>query len=216
MIKWWKDNNWNYLVQEEYFMQYYNTLKSLNNLSFESISNWISWVWNFIKNPVDNIVNTYNSVKETLNAIYDKLFSLTWYEKSKWWGYVATTISLSYADPGTKLLNLLWAWLFVKVVKKIDDFIIWKLKYSDKILLEMVQRNWTNTDIENVIKDPYKIWKTVDNYWWKIWDLGEPATVFFLSENQYITVNNIISSIVQVSNKNDPNWKIDPRFYDIK
>ena len=76
----------------------------------------------------------------------------------------------------------------------------------------MGKRLWSKSDIEYAIRNPYKKWKSVDNFDWK----NDPATAFFISDNQYVVVNNITWDVVQVSDKNDLWWIIDARIYDIK
>jgi hypothetical protein len=119
---------------------------------------------------------------------------------------------LSSADPTWKVLAFVWGGYTRKIAGKVDDLIIWKLKYNDKILWQMEVRLWSKTDIRNVITKPYKKWKSVDNYNWK----NDPATVYFISNNQYIVINNITWDVVQVSDKKDIWWVVDERIYDIK
>ncbi len=108
----------------------------------------------------------------------------------------------------------------IKYIRKLVDFEnklnihkkLSKVTYSDKILLQMKSRLWLKSDIEKAIKSPYKKWKSIDNYWWK----NDPATVYFISKNQYVVINDKTWNIVQVSDRKDINWLIDPRIYDIK
>ncbi|NDK08446.1 S8 family serine peptidase [Candidatus Gracilibacteria bacterium] len=201
---------------KDYLMTYYDAIKSADelwhDLSFESIERGVSSVWGYVKDPVNTFNKAYSGGKEIVNNLYEKILSLTGYEKAKGGSYVGTSLSLSIADPTSKVLQLAGAGFFTKLVGKVDNLIIGKLKYSSKILGQMEERKWTKNDIENVVKKPYKKGKSIDNFDGR----NDPATAYFISDNQYIVVNNRTGDIVQISDKNYLDWKVDARIYDIK
>jgi len=120
--------------------------------------------------------------------------------------------------------NTIWAligiWWAKYVKSKIGVFkrywISKNIKFSEKIIIQMNKRWWSKKDIESVIKNPYKIGRTIDNYWGKIWNKWEEAIAYFLTDNQYVVVNNKSYQIIQISDRNDPNWIVDSRIYDIR
>lgn len=146
---------------------------------------------------------------------------MSWYEKSKGWSYVATNISLSTVDPAGKVVTLAGGGFFLKIGGKLGDLkklqFLRNLNYHSHITTELLSSRWWTTDkIKNLISNPYKTWKSIDNLDWKIWVLWESATVYFYSNNQYIVINDKTSQVIQVSDLNDSSWVIDSRIYDIK
>jgi hypothetical protein len=75
----------------------------------------------------------------------------------------------------------------------------------------MTERAWTKSLIENIIKNPKKLWKSINNYNWA----NNPATVFYNSNYEYIVIDNITWKIVQITNRNLKDWKVDDRIYDL-
>jgi len=206
IVRWIKE--WFVEWTHDYLMQYYELWETLAGLKLEKIFEGVRWAWNTIKNPWDVIT----AFKDTVKSLYDKLIGLTWYEWAKGSSYVGTTVSMWTVDPTWKILMLGWVGFFTKVSWKVDNILIWWIKYNTKVLDQMAIRNWSKSDIEETIRNPYKKGKSVDNYNWK----NDPATVYFISDNQYVVINNNDLSITQVSDKNDSNWVIDGRIYDIK
>lgn len=157
-------------------MSYYDVAKSLLELDFEKIVNWVDYVWNFIKDPVNSSNRLYTWFKDTLESIYTKLLSLTWYEQAKWWSYVWTNLSLSVADPAGKVLSLAWAWFFVKVWKYVNNRLLNFVKDDSKL----IWKNWPNISSKTIsqfswgwridIENPNPWQRAGQLHYQKIWD----------------------------------------------
>lgn len=65
--------------------------------------------------------------------------------------------------------------------------IIGKLNYDQKIADQMIGRKWNNSLVENIIKNPKKLWKSIINFN----GANSPATVFYNSNSEYIVVDDI-------------------------
>jgi len=94
--------------------------------------------------------------------------------------------------------------------------IIWGLGYSkieklENWVFQYIDRWWTIDSIENIIKSPTKLWKSINNYDW----VSNPATVFYHSDNWYMVVDDITWMIIQISDKKDLDWLLDGRIYDL-
>lgn len=80
-------------------------------------------------------------------------------------------------------------------------------KYVDQARI----RGWTDAKIDSAIKNPYKTQATTDVRYYNNGSglrRNDPATVYFISENQYVVINNIDGTVVQVSDLLDPLWKV--------
>jgi hypothetical protein len=109
-------------------------------------------------------------------------------------------------NPSKKFKKLMNLGKSVKIAKTLA-----RLDYS-KILNDMPTRWWTTTSIESIIKSPKKIWKSVNNYE----GANNPVTVYYNSNYEHIVVDDVTWKIVQISNKNDVNWIMNSRIYDLK
>ena len=84
-----------------------------------------------------------------------------------------------------------------------------KLTYNNnKIGRDMRKRGWAENDIQNAVSNPRKTAKAVDMRG----GANDPATAYFIDDNHYVVVNDNTGEIVQVANKNDPDWKIPTYF----
>jgi len=121
----------------DYVMQYYDLFVSLSEITFEDISNWLSSMWWFVKSPIDSIASWYETLKDGLVSVVDRLEHLWAYEYSFWWWYVWVNIALLMADPAGKIRNMWW-WVW-KVVTKIDIAI---LELIESVLTTKVAKLW--------------------------------------------------------------------------
>ena len=86
-----------------------------------------------------------------------------------------------------------------------------RLIYDDHIVRDLDQRGWTVDGIESVVGNP------VEKH--PVWDLTsvtpQPATAYAVSNNTYVVVNDMTGKILQISDRNNEEWKpvwLDPRF----
>ncbi|MBS7835247.1 hypothetical protein J7620_09830 [Wohlfahrtiimonas chitiniclastica] len=78
-----------------------------------------------------------------------------------------------------------------------------------KISKQMTKRGWDEKSINNLINDPKsKKVSTTDTRFDPSTNsrLNDPATAYIDSNGAYVVRNDKTGAIVQVSNKNDPNW----------
>ena len=66
--------------------------------------------------------------------------------------------------------------------------------------LKMDDRGWTLDDVENALTSPEAIVGTFDS------KTQDPATAFYIDSNNCVIQNNVTLEIIQISNRNDPNW----------
>jgi len=71
---------------------------------------------------------------------------------------------------------------------------------SDKISRQIVKRGWTAADIDETIQSPYTTRPAQNKA------NGNPATAFFNEDGSYVVRDNKTGDILQISNRNDPNW----------
>ncbi len=84
------------------------------------------------------------------------------------------------------------------------------INIDDKIKGQIGDRGWTEEGVREITKtEPSGT--TIDNTKGKIGDKGEPATVYGSKDGDYVVVNDKSGEVVQVSNKNNPEWKPDRR-----
>lgn len=77
-----------------------------------------------------------------------------------------------------------------------------------KIAKQMGNRGWTEGSIDAVIKNPAKTVSTKDTRFDPVSGtrLNDPATGYIAKDGSYVARNDRTGALVQVSNKNDPNW----------
>ncbi|MGF6769276.1 YD repeat-containing protein [Paraburkholderia sp. GAS199] len=78
-----------------------------------------------------------------------------------------------------------------------------------KIAKQMKKRGWTEKDVEDTIDNPARTTKTRDTR--NLEDgsgrRDDPATAYVREDGSYVVRNDVDGTIVQVSNRNDPNWQ---------
>lgn len=79
---------------------------------------------------------------------------------------------------------------------------------APKIQKQMDPRGWTNESIQNTINNPARTVVTRDTRWKPDGTkMDDPATGYINADGSYIVRNDVTGDIVQISNRNDPNWK---------
>lgn len=81
---------------------------------------------------------------------------------------------------------------------------------ESKIQRQMESRGWTVDAINSTVANSEKKIPTKDTRFDPITGMrrNDPATAHVNSDGSYVVVNNSDGTVVQVSNKNDPNWKV--------
>ena len=179
----------------------------------------------------------YTTLKDSYSDIHDVISEFSWireelnnetYIVNYYASYIIVTVALELNPVKTgKLSKLNSNWERHAVMEKLVTLmrlvkakrIIEKLDYSKISRLEngvkqYIWRWWTDNSIEHIIKNPKKNGKSIDyisNP--KDWD---PAIVYYNSDNEYLVVNESNGKIIQISDKNDTDWKLDSRIYDLK
>ncbi len=80
-----------------------------------------------------------------------------------------------------------------------------------KIQRQMSKRGWTETEIQRTVAHPHQTARATDRRGYTD-GTGKPATAYFDTDGNYVVVNDRAGSIVQVSSKNNPNWRIPDDF----
>jgi len=77
-----------------------------------------------------------------------------------------------------------------------------------KIADQMGKRGWTESSIQSAIDNPVKTVVTKDTRFDTVSGsrLNDPATGYIIEDGSYVVRNDRTGAIVQVSNKNDPEW----------
>ena len=78
--------------------------------------------------------------------------------------------------------------------------------YDIKIGKQLNNRGWTQERINKVLDNPKEKIPTFDTRNTGTGQNNDPATAYFISNNQYIVINDLTKNIVQVSNLNDLKW----------
>lgn len=73
---------------------------------------------------------------------------------------------------------------------------------------QLTSRGWDQSSIDNVVNGPAHT-STATNR-----ATGNPATAYFDSSGNYVVRDNVTGDLVQMSNRNDPNWIPDPSITD--
>ena len=102
------------------------------NLHFPDVIGWVKNTWSFVASTVANLWASYDSFKQTLFNIYDKVSNLVSYDYSKWASYVGTSNALASTDPAWRVIGLFWGSVVIKIEKVIDDLVTSRAR---KILL---------------------------------------------------------------------------------
>lgn len=84
-----------------------------------------------------------------------------------------------------------------------------KFSYDpNKIGKQMSKRGWTDELIQETLNNPARTVETKDTRWLPgaAEPLDDPATAYYAADGSYVVRNDNTGVIVQISNKNDPNW----------
>ncbi|OYV96123.1 MAG: hypothetical protein B7Z73_01265 [Planctomycetia bacterium 21-64-5] len=68
----------------------------------------------------------------------------------------------------------------------------------------MQSRGWTVQDIDDVLNNPNASRPATNRA------TGNAATAYFRADGHYVVRDDVTTDIVQISNRNDPNWVRDP------
>lgn len=79
---------------------------------------------------------------------------------------------------------------------------------SPKIARQMGPRGWTGDNLDGVLSNPHTTRPAINKA------TGNPATAYFDVDGAYVVRDNITGEIIQVSNRNDPNWIPDSSIID--
>jgi hypothetical protein len=83
-----------------------------------------------------------------------------------------------------------------------------RLSIGPKIARQIATRGWTRESIDETVRNPAKTVATRDTRWKPDGTrMNAPATAYMNKDGSYIVVNDQSGDIVQVSNRNDPDWK---------
>lgn len=83
-----------------------------------------------------------------------------------------------------------------------------KIKISEKIKKQMQKRGWTQDSIEEAINNPSTTKSATDRRHLPSGSRNnESATQYYTKDGHYVVRNDKTGDIVQVSNRNDPNWR---------
>lgn len=78
---------------------------------------------------------------------------------------------------------------------------------SPKVVGQMTKRGWTNDMIDDTLNNPERTVQTVDYRHLEDGSIeNDPATAYYYQKGGYVVRNDLTGDIVQVSNRNDPNW----------
>ncbi|MGF1577939.1 MAG: colicin E5-related ribonuclease [Gemmataceae bacterium] len=68
----------------------------------------------------------------------------------------------------------------------------------------MGPRGWTPSTVQQTVAQPFTTRQAVNRA------TGNRATAFFNQDGSYVIVDDVTHDLVQISNRNDPNWIPDP------
>lgn len=95
---------------------------------------------------------------------------------------------------------------------KVDDsgIINVEITIEPKIKKQAAKRGWSENDIAEAITNPQKTVAARDTRWNNDSKTkrDDPATAYFDADGNYVVRNDIDGTIVQISDKNDPDWTI--------
>lgn len=76
-----------------------------------------------------------------------------------------------------------------------------------KVSGQMGGRGWTRDLIDDTLRSPSRTVVTRDTRWTSAGTrMDDPATAYVRTDRTYVVRNDITGDIVQISNRNDPNW----------
>ena len=79
---------------------------------------------------------------------------------------------------------------------------------ESKIARQMPRRGWTRRDIESTLAHPHRAVETTDMRWQADGSRRNNSAKAYIREDGHSIVRNEVDgTIVQISNRNKPNWK---------
>jgi len=78
-----------------------------------------------------------------------------------------------------------------------------KTKSKTKLENEMGKRGWTEEDVKDTVDEPHTTRDSENKA------NGDSATAYYNEDGTYVVVDDVTNEVIQVSNKNDPNWAPD-------
>lgn len=93
--------------------------------------------------------------------------------------------------------------------QRIDPpFQVREYETSPKIEIQMSKRGWDHDLIQDTLSNPYRTQATRDTrYLSNGGRLDDPATAYIRRDEHYVVRNDLNRDIVQISDRNNPNWK---------
>ena len=92
-----------------------------------------------------------------------------------------------------------------------DNKLLGNFEFTDKKHAnKAIERGWNEKSIENAKQNPIKVGESINR------NTGNKSTVYFVDENQYIVIDNVTNTIVQTSDLNDKDWKVDSGIKNIR
>lgn len=73
-----------------------------------------------------------------------------------------------------------------------------------KIVKQLDKRGWTEAEVKEVLRNPFTAGQSSTRS-------GEPVTVFYRRDGSYVVINNREQTVIQLSNRRDPNFIPDRR-----
>ena len=86
-----------------------------------------------------------------------------------------------------------------------------EVQYNRKIRKQMGPRGWTDALIRGTIRSPTRTGETGDHRTVEGEKRDDPATAYFRGDGSYVIRNDRTNEIVQLSDRNDPDWTPDDR-----
>ena len=98
---------------------------------------------------------------------------------------------------------------FVKgLFKSSDELVEVSTKFGTKIERQLDSRGWSKSSIDDLIENPSETKSLRDTRWTSGGEkLDDPATAYIDKDANYVIRNDKTGDIVQISNRNDPDWK---------
>lgn len=73
-------------------------------------------------------------------------------------------------------------------------------KSQTKLANEMAKRGWTKKDVQGTVDNPHTTRDSTNKA------NGNDATAYYNEDGSYVVVDDETNEVIQVSDKNDPNW----------
>ena len=101
------------------------------------------------------------------------------------------------------LLRSTWGWIRGFLIRRPEA-----THFGQHVLSQLERRGWTKSDVLSAIANPVRTVRWRDTrHLPRGGRLDDPATVYYSSGGGYVVRNDITGDIVQISNRNKPDWK---------